>query len=159
MKRVDDGTYTHVRATYASEKPYLGGKYSEDECYIVDKKDDYCGDSVVTLARIGWADALARKRHKSSHNVDVFNGLLLTPIQKDLEDSIWLRERYNREGKNIANQYYFEYPSLISIMLREVKYGIDIRMDGIIIDPLEPSSSFHYEFGALRFVFNVFVCC
>jgi hypothetical protein len=170
LERVDNGEYTHVRATYASEYPYLGGSVSEDECYIVDPKDEFCGDSVVTLARIGWVDALARKRRKSTHDVHVFNDLLLIPIQDDLVQSTWLRERYNREGENIANQYYFEvfdlpnmafsstfililiiylhlqhlikpptlqYPSLISIMLREVKYGIDIK-----IGLLSPLSSF-----------------
>lgn len=48
FSRVDEGPYTHIRATWCSEVPYTGDAC---DCYIVG--GSVCGDSVVTLGRIG----------------------------------------------------------------------------------------------------------
>jgi hypothetical protein len=48
LARVDAGPYTHVRGTWCSEIPYTGDRC---DCYIVG--GSVCGDSVVTLGRIG----------------------------------------------------------------------------------------------------------
>lgn len=51
LRRVDRGAYTHVRGTWCCELAYTGDR---EDCYIVG--GDVCGDSVVTLARIGESD-------------------------------------------------------------------------------------------------------
>jgi hypothetical protein len=48
FSRVDEGPFTHIRATWCSEVPYTGDAC---DCYIVG--GSVCGDSVVTLGRIG----------------------------------------------------------------------------------------------------------
>jgi hypothetical protein len=48
FSRVDEGPYTHIRATWCSELPYTGDRC---DCYIVG--GTVCGDSIVTLGRIG----------------------------------------------------------------------------------------------------------
>jgi hypothetical protein len=51
--RVDEGPFTHIRATWCSEVPYTGDAC---DCYIVG--GSVCGDSVVTLGRIGLPPSL-----------------------------------------------------------------------------------------------------
>lgn len=130
LKRVDSGPYTHVRGTWCSEVPYSG---DAEDCYIVG--GTVCGDSIVTLARIGWVDALARKR---VGDLDTFQNLLLQPLQDDLLADVWLYERYDANGTQIRTPYYFEYPSLVVMMLREVQYGINIDLLNVNIDPFPP---------------------
>ena len=138
LKRVDSGPYTHVRGTWCSEVPYSG---DAEDCYIVG--GDVCGDSIVTLARIGWVDSLARKR---IGDVDTFQNLLLRPLQDDLLSDVWLYERYDANGTQIRTSYYFEYPSLVVMMLREVQYGINIELLSVDIDPF-PVKPFDHSLG------------
>jgi len=90
LARVDSGNYTHVRGTWCCEVPYSG---DAEDCYIVG--GDVCGDSIVTLARIGWADSHARKRLGDAASAAVFMDKLLVPLQQDLLSDIWLYERYD----------------------------------------------------------------
>jgi hypothetical protein len=148
LGRVDAGDYTHVRATWCSEIPYSG---DAQDCYIVG--GSVCGDSVVTLARIGWADAHARKL---VGDIDTFDSLLLSPLQEDLISDVWLYERYNASGDQIRTAFYFEYPSLVSMMLREIRYGISIGLNRIDIDPFMASvnKEFEYSFGDTLVVYS-----
>jgi len=41
----------------------------------------------------------------------------------DLLSNTWLYERYDASGNQIRTAYYFEYPSLVVMMLREIQYG------------------------------------
>jgi len=41
----------------------------------------------------------------------------------DLLRYTWLYERYDASGNQIRTAYYFEYPSLVVMMLREIQYG------------------------------------
>ncbi len=108
-----------------------------------------CGDSVVTLARIGYVDALARKKMR---DVETFNNLLLLPLQMDLVRDTWLYERYNDQGEQIRTPNYFEYPSFIVMMLREIRYGINLSLTSVFIDPFPPAP-FSLNFG------KTFVVC
>lgn len=148
LNRVDRGPYTHVRATWCSEMPYTG---DAPDCYIVG--GSVCGDSVVTLARIGWVDSLARKRVKDAATI---RNVLLAPLQKDLLANTWLNERYDSSGSQVRTDYYFEYPSLITIMLREVVYGINIGLTTVSISPLllDEIPSFTYQIGNIFVQFN-----
>jgi hypothetical protein len=148
LNRVDQGPYTHIRATWCSEIAYSG---NASDCYIVG--GSVCGDSVVSLARIGWADALARKR---VHDVRTINDVIISPLQNDLIRDTWLYERYNATGKQIRTPYYFEYPSLLVILLREIVYGIDVKLNSVTINPMMNTStpSFAYHIGNTRLAFN-----
>jgi hypothetical protein len=148
LQRVDSGSYTHVRATWCSEIPYSG---DAPDCYIVG--GTVCGDSVVTLARIGWVDSLARQRVKDAATV---RNILLAPLQQDLLANTWLNERYNSSGDQVRTDFYFEYPSLITIMLREVVYGINIGLTTVTISPLllDDIPSFTYRIGNIYVKFN-----
>lgn len=140
LGRVDSGAYTHVRGTWCCEVPYSGDK---EDCYIVG--GDVCGDSIVTLGRIGWADAHARKRVGDLHT---FNSLLLEPLQRDLVQDTWLFERYDANGTQIRTSYYFEYPSLVTMMLTEIRYGIDVTLSAVKVDPF-PVADFTFSFGSM----------
>eukprot|EP01135_Chromosphaera_perkinsii_P003065 Nk52_evm12s234 gene=Nk52_evmTU12s234 len=145
--RIDKGKYTHIRGTYCSEVKYNG--YSD--CYI--KGGTTCGDSVVTLARIGWVDAIARKVYGRSKE---FTDLLLSPLRSDLLENTWLKERYNQQGEQVRTDYYFEYPSLVVMYLCEFKYGIKLKLNTIEIDPFgaEDVSEFTFDIGNLLVDYN-----
>lgn len=138
LTRVDSGPYTHIRGTWCCELPYSG---DAEDCYIVG--GSVCGDSVVTLARIGWADAHARKR---VGDLQTFEELLLKPLQRDLIDNTWLYERYDSTGIQIRTPFYFEYPALVTMFLNEIRYGVNLQLDVFQIDPF-PVTSFTYSFG------------
>ena len=105
-----------------------------------------CGDSVVTLARIGWADAHARR---VVNDAVTFDSLLLAPLQDDLVQSVWLYERYDDTGQQIRTSYYFEYPSLVTMMLREVRYGLEVGLNSVSVYPFRSSApdAFTLAFG------------
>jgi hypothetical protein len=145
LDRVDNGSNTHVRATWCSELPYSG---DANDCYIVG--GNVCGDSVVSLARIGWVDALARKRVRDSKLV---KEVLLQPLINDILESTWLYERYDANGNQIRTSFYFEYPSLIALIIREVVYGIDISMNYVNIDPIE-YQPFQFNLGNTKVFFT-----
>lgn len=145
LQRVDSGAHTHVRGTWCCEVPYSG---DAEDCYIVG--GDVCGDSIVTLGRIGWADSHARKR---VGDVDTFEKLLLHPLQEDLIEDTWLFERYDENGTQIRTSYYFEYPSLVAMMLTEIRYGIEISLTNVKVNPF-PTSSFVFSFGSLAVEFS-----
>jgi len=148
LTRVDSGEHTHVRATWCSEIAYSG---DAEDCYIVG--GDVCGDSIVT-GRIGWADSHARKL---VGDVDTFINKLLEPLQEDLLDDIWLYERYDENATQIRTAYYFEYPSLVVMMLRELVYGIDLQVGAVTIDPfprLATGTSYLYAFGSVRVYYS-----
>jgi hypothetical protein len=148
LARVDSGEFAHVRATWCSEKPYTGDAC---DCYIVG--GSVCGDSVVTLARIGWADAHARR---VVNDPATFDSLLLAPLQEDLAQDVWLYERYDSTGEQIRTSFYFEYPSLVTMMLREVRYGLEVGIDAVTVSPFRGSAPerFSLAFGETFFSYS-----
>lgn len=159
LARVDGGNCTHAgRATYVSEVVY-------DKNNCVGGND---GDSRVAMGRIGWQDALARKAIGDAAAIATFRNVLLAPLQTDLLARTWLPERYTCEGADAHNGYCefsvtqvtsrraviinsspppnpsdFEYPSTVSLMIYEVKYGISLKMTSVVVDPLDaPQFSF-----------------
>lgn len=63
-----------------------------------------------------------------------------------------MHERYSCQGQQQKNRTaaYFEYPSTIAMMLREIRYGINLGFKNITINPFGPSN-FTYDIG------NIFV--
>lgn len=147
FERIDSNPFSHARATWVSEKEYTG---DPEDCYSGPVSNGLCGDSNMTMARIGWVDSLARKRYDDK---DVFENLLLKPLQIDLMNNIWLTERYNENGEAIRTPYYFEYASLVPIMLREVSYGIHIGLLDVTINPLV-NKEFNYNVGRMKIYYH-----
>ena len=89
--------------------------------------------------------------------MDTFINKLLEPLQEDLLDDIWLYERYDENATQIRTAYYFEYPSLVVMMLRELVYGIDLQVGAVTIDPfprLATGTSYLYAFGSVRVYYS-----
>ena len=113
------------------------------------------GDSWCAMGRIGYFDALARARVGDQHT---FDDILLEPLLTDLLENTWLRERFGCDGLQQLNRtaYYFEYPATVSIMLREVRYGINIGLNQIVINPLmAANSTFTYHVGNVNVDYSV----
>ena len=139
--RMDGGKCTHAgRATYVSEIFYDKGNCTGGNT----------GDSAVAMGRIGWQDAMARHAVGDAAAISMFNDVILAPLQRDLLRRTWLPERFNCDGTDAHNEYYFEYPAVVSLMLYEVKYGISLQMTKVIVDPLAaPASGFAYLMGGV----------
>ena len=111
------------------------------------------GDSWCSMARIGWFDAHARKRFGTEEDLTYFNERIVSHIQKDLLVNTWMHERYGCDGAQQENRtmYYFEYPASVTMLLREVRYGIETRMTDITINPFGVSD-FEYHIGNINVV-------
>mmetsp|Transcript_9666 Transcript_9666/g.28527 ORF Transcript_9666/g.28527 Transcript_9666/m.28527 type:complete len:821 (-) Transcript_9666:30-2492(-) len=135
LARIDSGRCTHGRATFVSEQ-YYGPK---------DTTGGNTGDSWCSMGRIGWFDALARKRYGDQHT---FDSLLLDPLIGDVNRWTWLHERYNCDGSPQTNrtEYYFEYPSVTAMMIHYVRYGIQLDFEGVTVSPFGPEA-FAYHVG------------
>jgi hypothetical protein len=105
------------------------------------------GDSRCSMGRIAWFDAHARKLINTNSSLKQFNMNLLL-LQKDLIKNTWMHERYGCDGHQQLNRtmFYFEYPSTIVMLLREIRYGININLQTIVINPFGPTS-FTYNIG------------
>ena len=118
------------------------------------------GDSNCSMGRIAWFDAHARKRVGTATAREIFDEHLLRPIQNDLIANTWLGERYNCEGQNYRTANYFEYPSVVVMLLREIRYGINIDLDSVDISPfLGDAPEFNFHIGNVNVDFNQVGCC
>jgi hypothetical protein len=135
FSRVDKGHCTHGRATYVSEV-YYGPN---------DTTNGNIGDSACSMGRIGWFDALARRRFGDQAT---FDNILLDPLRDDLLRWTWMHERYACDGSPQLNRtnFYFEYPSVVAMMLREIRYGINLGLTSVEIQPFGPRA-FEYHIG------------
>jgi len=133
--RIDSGRCVHGRATFVSERYY--GKH--------DTTHGNTGDSWCSMGRVGWFDALARKRYGDQHT---FDSLLLDPLVGDVNRWTWLHERYHCDGTPETNRtsHYFEYPAVTAMMIRFVRYGIQLGFNSINISPFGPTA-FKYHVG------------
>merc|ERR1712151_280820 len=95
------------------------------------------GDAVCGYGRIAWFNALARKRVRTSDSLAFFNSNLFGLISADLLSTVWMSERYSPDGTQEADRtaYYFEYPSVAALMVQRVRYGIDMGLDWVTVDP------------------------
>lgn len=104
------------------------------------------GDSCSAMGRIAYFDALARKKvgDAASFNTQ------LSLMQKDLLFYTWMHERYGCDGKMQTNRTaaYFEYPSTVAILNREIRYGIEINFKKVTVKPLmSKPGPFSYHVG------------
>lgn len=52
------------------------------------------GDSWCSMGRIGYFDALGRKRFGDSADLTYFNDVILAPVQRDVIQFTWMHERW-----------------------------------------------------------------
>lgn len=137
LQRLDSGSHTHpdMRGTWVSER-----RYTKDDCY-----GENDGDSDVTMARIWWLDMAARVRLNDRANFDT----LLEAIESDLLRNVWMPERFDSDGRPAHNDYYHEYPDILTMVLREMRYGVHIGMREVTIRPFG-ISNFNLRLGGLR---------
>jgi len=121
LRRVDSGPCTHPRGTWVSEK-----YYGSSDCNAGNT-----GDSAITMGRIAWVDALARK---VVGDIKLFEEKLLIPLQNDLLRNTFMYERYQCQGFPTHNSHYIEYPEVVAMMLREVRYGIDLGFNHVTVN-------------------------
>lgn len=140
LARVDSGSCTHAdpaagrpRPTYVSEK-YYG---------TADTYNGNTGDSAVTMGRIGWADGHARH---AAGDLATFGNLILDPIIGQVDSATWLPERYDCSGNPAHNPYYHEYPEMAVMLMREVRYGINLGLGTVTIDPWG-AGAYRYHVG------------
>jgi len=102
------------------------------------------GDSSSAMGRIAWFDGKARKVVGDVQGFDKSIGVM----QKDLLLYTWMHERYGCDGKMQTNRTaaYFEYPSTVAILLREIRYGIELSFDKVTVSPM-PNAAFNYHIG------------
>lgn len=109
------------------------------------------GDSWCAMARIGWFDARGRKRFGSAEDLTYFEERILSPVRADLIANTWMHERYGCDGTQQQNRtmYYFEYPSFVTMLLREIKYGVELTLSSVSVEPFSSSiaEGFEYHFG------------
>jgi len=137
LHRLDSGQHTHPdgRGTWVSEKPYL-----KDDCY-----GGNIGDSNVAMARIWWFDMNARVRLNDHTMFDT----TLQNVEGDLLKNTWMSERYNAAGMPAHNPYYHEYPEVVSMVLRELRYGVHIGMRDVQVKPFGVNR-FNMHLGTLQ---------
>jgi hypothetical protein len=140
LSRVDSGDCTHAapaagrpRPTYVSEKSYGPA----------DTYGGNTGDSAITMGRIGWADGHARR---ATGDMTSFNNLILNPIISQVDEATWLPERYDCSGNPAHNPYYHEYPEMAVMLMREVRYGINLGLGTVTIDPWG-AGAYSYHLG------------
>jgi hypothetical protein len=140
LSRVDSGDCTHAnpaagrpRPTYVSEKFYG----------TADTYGGNTGDSAITMGRIGWADGHARR---NTGDMTSFNNLILDPIISQVDDATWLPERYDCSGNPAHNPYYHEYTEMAVMLMREVRYGINLGLGTVTIDPWG-AGAYRYHLG------------
>jgi len=143
LKRVDSGKCTHSRATFVSELWYGPA----DTLPIGNT-----GDSWTSMGRIAWFDAQARKRMGDQKT---FDSVILDPILDDVVKYTWMSERFGCDsngnptdpgGSHNRSQNFFEFPSVGAMLLREIRYGINLGVNTVSVTPFGPTS-FSYHIG------------
>lgn len=113
------------------------------------------GDSWCSMARIGWFDSHARKRLGTGDDLNYVNDRIVSTVQTDVIKNTWMHERYGCDGVQQENRtmYYFEYPSMLAMVLREIRYGINLRITDVTINPFGVSE-FEYHTGNINVVYS-----
>ena len=139
--RLDNGANTHPggKGTWVSEV-----YYGTSDCY-----NGNTGDSRCAMGRLWWVDMIGRYVTGDSTNFYTY----YSNIRNDLLNNTWLTERYDASGNLIRAGYYHEYPEILSMLMREQIYGIDVKLDTVTIKPFKVSV-YNYNIGNLAVSYN-----
>lgn len=141
LARLDSGPHTHPGGygTWVSEK-----RYDKAECYGGND-----GDSDTAMARIWWLDMLARVATGDHATFDA----LLDRHRALILDRVWMTERIGAEGTPIRAPGYHEYPEILDMVTRELRYGIRLAPDAVTISPFGVAA-YDYAMGDLHVVYG-----
>ena len=124
------------------------------------------GDSWCSMGRIAWFDSWGRKRFGTADDLKYFNDAVLSPIQQDLLANTWMHERYGCDGQQQENRtyYYFEYPALVSMLLKDIRYGVTQGVQSVTIDPFLSSTNdapenFEYHTSTVDVMYSLSKVC
>lgn len=136
LRRMDSVPNQHPggRGTWVSEV-----YYGVDDCY-----GGNTGDSSCAMARLWWADLLARQ---AIGDMEMFKQLY-EPVRRDLLENTWMRERYDAGGEMIRAIGYHEYPGILDMALREGYYGLEVGLFRIRFRPMRVGV-FNFELGQI----------
>ena len=142
FRRIDSGQCSSTQ-TFVSERYY--GKN--------DTTGGNTGDSWCAMARIAWYNALARKRFGDAEG---FSANILSPLQDTLLRVTYMHERLFCDGTQQMNRtaMYFEYPAAIALLVRRVKYGIELGFNSVNVSPFTAPSEWSYNVGNVRIYFS-----
>jgi hypothetical protein len=131
----DRRTHPGGRGTWVSL-----GYYGAEDCY-----GGNTGDSACAMARLWWADAMARQR---LGDAPTFRAQF-ERIRADLTAKTWLSERYDSDGRSIRAEYYHEYPATLDVLLREGMAGLQIGLGHVLVAPMR-GEPLRYDTGRVR---------
>jgi len=144
INRVDSGSCV---APSTSKPRYVSEiYYNASNCY-----NGNTGDSATAMGRIGWADGHARK---AVGDLSFYNEKIMAPVITDLFKNIWLTERYTCTGQLIRTPYYLEFPEMLTMLTREVSYGIDVGINTITLSPFARTTFFNYVVQNLNITYS-----
>lgn len=137
----DGAPQTHPggRGTWVSLRRYDG-----EDCYLHNT-----GDSDIAMARLWWADLLARRAQGDRARFTE----LYEAVRSDLLELVWMRERYAAGGHMTRARGYHEYPGILDMMLREGICGIALDVLSADISPMR-SGPFVARFGEVRLEYS-----
>jgi hypothetical protein len=137
LKRLDNGPHTHPGGygTWVSER-----RYEKQDCNL---END--GDSDVTMGRIWWYDMAARVQLGDRATF----AALLEKIENYEVSNVWMPERFDAQGLPAHNDYYHEYPEVLAMVLREMRYGVHVGMREVTVHPFDVQR-FSLPLGTLR---------
>lgn len=141
MKRVDSGR--------CSAHSGAGSQFVSEIYYgTEDTTGGNTGDSWCSMGRIGWFDALGRKLYGTVDDLQYVDNYIVNPLVSDLNKYTWMHERYGCDGKQQENRtmYYFEYPALVSMLLKDIRYGVQLDVSGITLNPFRSTSKTEFEY-------------
>lgn len=141
LSRLDSGPHLHPGGygTWVSER-----RYEKQDCY-----KENVGDSDVAMARIWWLDMAARVQMNDRSTFDS----LFQRMEANLLENVWMPERFDARGLPAHNGYYHEYPEVLAMVLRTMKYGVHAGMEDVSIRPFD-APSFSLHLGGLRVDFS-----
>jgi hypothetical protein len=136
LSRIDGTTTPGVGGQCRASSTFVSERYYGPE----DVTDGNTGDSWCAMGRIAWFDALSRR---FVGDVEGFESLLLAPLTKQVRATTWMHERLACDGTQQLNRTtaYFEYPSVAAMLLRSVRYGVELGYGTISVKPFQSSGS------------------
>jgi hypothetical protein len=136
----------HARKRYSQE-------YSKE--YSKEESQEYTQEYTQEYSKEKDREQFSSSARTSS--LDLFNANLLL-LQNNLIEDTWMHERYGCDGKQQLNRtmYYFEYPSTVVMLLREIRYGINMNFANIVIQPWLPAdvTNFTYNIGNVYVMYD-----
>mmetsp|Transcript_6223 Transcript_6223/g.15782 ORF Transcript_6223/g.15782 Transcript_6223/m.15782 type:complete len:257 (-) Transcript_6223:703-1473(-) len=125
-------------------------RYDREHTYQDTRGVRHTGDGAIAMARIAWMEGQARR---AVGDVLGFERSLLGPLQRTVLREVFLPERYGCHGFPAKHRFFPEYPEVVGILLREVRYGLRIEPFDVQLRPFSVRR-FRYRAGALQVHFE-----